>query len=393
MRPAFNSGEVYGYRSASFYNSVINANLQKFRVTFGDGIYGIAGYYGANSLGRSMDDTLADILGIRYVFTNYKSEEQGWELLEKYIEKDETNITPQYLYKNKDIGTAGLLFYNWYPEEKFTSMDITNRQAQLPFSVSLDQKPGNIVEGETVKPKIISAIEKIDTDMYSFKTAEGVYELYPASIENGETQDIEKGIHISFKSEEMSRAERRIWLNFDIKSENEGQLIVAVNNGNGYSSVYWANHEEKIEGQSSATVKMPLPTDTKQVVVSIKNCSRVAVSNIKVLATDGRNYTNEGINLQNPAKGGLIVGTVSTQEPAILVIPVFCEPGWEAFVDGKPIEILKADGGLCGLEVSSGIHAIELRYDTPQLCLGASISMIGFFFWITLIFLRKRIFL
>lgn len=66
IRSAFNSGETYGYRSASFYNSVVNTNLQKFRINFGDGLSAIAGYYGANALGRAMDATMADILGIRW---------------------------------------------------------------------------------------------------------------------------------------------------------------------------------------------------------------------------------------------------------------------------------------------------------------------------------------
>ncbi len=393
LRSAFNSGEVFGYRSASFYNSVINSNLREFRMNFGDGVpvtAGYSGYYGNNSLGRAMDDTMADILGIRYVFTNYKSKEQGWQLLENYTEDKDGVTEPGYLYQNKDIVTAGVLFYNWYSQEKLVSMSKVEKQVQLPFSVSLDQKPQHIIESKIKKPQSIPAIQKIDTDICSTKVAEGLYLLYSPTQEDTSKQDIEQGLHVTFKSEEMSRPERRVWLSLEIETKKEGQVTVAVNNGNGYSTVYWANHEEKLEEGGTATITMSIPTDTQQVAISLKGSPEAKVKNIQILATDGRNYTNEGVNLKNPAKGGLIVGTVSTQKSAILVIPVFWEQGWTALVDGRPVEILKADGGLCGLVISSGTHTVELKYDTPGFYVGVAISTVGFFLWVTLLFLKKE---
>ena len=41
-------------------------------------------------------------------------------------------------------------------------------------------------------------------------------------------------------------------------------------------------------------------------------------------------------------------------------------PFWQAKLDGKATEVLRANCGLMGIELSAGRHEIELRYQIPR---------------------------
>ena len=49
-------------------------------------------------------------------------------------------------------------------------------------------------------------------------------------------------------------------------------------------------------------------------------------------------------------------------------------PGWEAFLDGKPAEIFRADGIFRALLVPAGSHQIELRFRPRHFAWGAAVS-------------------
>jgi uncharacterized membrane protein YfhO len=63
--------------------------------------------------------------------------------------------------------------------------------------------------------------------------------------------------------------------------------------------------------------------------------------------------------------------------PALLVIQDAWWPGWEATVDGAPTEILAADGLVRAVPFPPGRHAVELRYDPPELRVGLALTGLG----------------
>ena len=377
MHSAYNDAMVQGFRGISYYNSVINSNLLSYRENFGDGDRSIAGYYSINSLGRAMDSTVADLFGIRYVFTNYKTQEQGWELIRSYGEDKYGKTDLGYLYQNKNINTAGLLFYSWYPEAELDTMEDLKRQAILPFAVSLDQAADSVEQKKPDPLKLVDAIQQIQTDDRSSQVAPGVYLL-----QSSET--LGEGLCLKLDSEKLQQPDRRIWLCFDVCADADAQLTTAIDIGNGYNMFFWANNTAILDTAQKQTVRVALPTDTKQISLFLQGMAQAQISNIQVWGTDGKNYSNTGVTLKNYSMGGTIEGTVETGQPAILLIPIFYEEGWTAQLNGQPTKILKADKGLCAIELPVGSHTVELRYDAPGLKAGIIFCMVGMLGWMGL---------
>jgi len=57
-------------------------------------------------------------------------------------------------------------------------------------------------------------------------------------------------------------------------------------------------------------------------------------------------------------------------DPSIVVVRTAYDPGWSAAVDGRPVEVLPADGLLMGIPVEAGAHEIRLTYRDPDVTRG-----------------------
>jgi Bacterial membrane protein YfhO len=84
-----------------------------------------------------------------------------------------------------------------------------------------------------------------------------------------------------------------------------------------------------------------------------------------------------GLNIQS-FKETRISGTVTVDGKAILVFQTPFDPGWRAVVDKQPAATIEVDGGLLGVALSGGEHAVEMRYVPPFRSAGATISLLSF---------------
>ncbi|WP_119068618.1 YfhO family protein [Rubrobacter indicoceani] len=66
----------------------------------------------------------------------------------------------------------------------------------------------------------------------------------------------------------------------------------------------------------------------------------------------------------------------STDADGLLVMSEVYYPAWEAYVDGEPVEIRRADYLFRAVEVPAGSHTVEMRYRSRTLTLGIVISCI-----------------
>ena len=65
---------------------------------------------------------------------------------------------------------------------------------------------------------------------------------------------------------------------------------------------------------------------------------------------------------------------VSSPEPGLLVLAEVYTPGWQATIDGQPVEVLRADYTLRAVPVPAGDHEVRLRYDPPSFKVGLATS-------------------
>ena len=86
----------------------------------------------------------------------------------------------------------------------------------------------------------------------------------------------------------------------------------------------------------------------------------------------------KGINKVNfQEKPNLKMIKVETEKPGILFIGDSLYPGWNAYVDGKKIGILKADFNFMAIPVTSGNHEILVKYEPESFRVGSILSMVS----------------
>ena len=85
-----------------------------------------------------------------------------------------------------------------------------------------------------------------------------------------------------------------------------------------------------------------------------------------------------------------LAGTITVNEPKVLVIQIPYSTGWSATVDGQPAELLRANTAFLGLELDAGEHTIELHYETPGLKVGIVLSCVGVVAFLGIVVWNRR---
>ena len=83
-------------------------------------------------------------------------------------------------------------------------------------------------------------------------------------------------------------------------------------------------------------------------------------------------------------------GKISLDEEKLLVLTVPYMSGWEAYVDGEQVPILKANVMYMGLMLTSGEHTVELKYHMPGLTISLLVFAAGAIIFVVTLFLRHK---
>lgn len=84
-------------------------------------------------------------------------------------------------------------------------------------------------------------------------------------------------------------------------------------------------------------------------------------------------------------------GTISVSKDKMLCISLPYDEGWSAYVDGKKVNLYRANTAFMAVELTAGTHEIELRYWMPGLTAGIALSAIGLVGCVIYVFyLNKR---
>ncbi len=88
---------------------------------------------------------------------------------------------------------------------------------------------------------------------------------------------------------------------------------------------------------------------------------------------------------ENPAFAtDRVTGRISLAGEKRLLLSIPWSEGWSAEVDGRPSDLVRANGMFMALRLPPGEHEIELRYETPWLRAGTALSLIGALLWLFL---------
>ena len=84
---------------------------------------------------------------------------------------------------------------------------------------------------------------------------------------------------------------------------------------------------------------------------------------------------------------------VSTEKKGILVLSEIYFPHWNAYIDGIPAKVYRADWSLRAIVVEAGNHTIEMKFEPTPFYSGMKISLATLFLCIAIggfDFFRKR---
>jgi hypothetical protein len=74
---------------------------------------------------------------------------------------------------------------------------------------------------------------------------------------------------------------------------------------------------------------------------------------------------------------GHIVVDVDAARPALLVVAESYYPGWKATLDGRPVDVFRANYLSQGVVVPQGTHTVELDYEPDSFRYGAIVSVLS----------------
>ena len=82
------------------------------------------------------------------------------------------------------------------------------------------------------------------------------------------------------------------------------------------------------------------------------------------------------VTIQQYARESMTL-SVTSKTPAFLIITEANFPGWEATVNGAPVELLTVDGLFRGVWVPAGVHQVELRYAPAGFVVGRWVTLLA----------------
>jgi hypothetical protein len=92
----------------------------------------------------------------------------------------------------------------------------------------------------------------------------------------------------------------------------------------------------------------------------------------------GKKFSGMGvINMKSYAPNKIVYTADCKGNQFAVFSEIYYPEGWKAFVDGKEVEILKTNYLLRGLELSSGKHTIEFKFDLPKYRQSNTFAIVG----------------
>ena len=164
------------------------------------------------------------------------------------------------------------------------------------------------------------------------------------------------------------------YLEFQSNLDYGNNMMVYFNGKNDENNLTPYYHRGTTDG-SISELRLLLPAGTKNVeVISAKK--DLQIKNTKVLSVDASIVPHNADITVDLIKNNYLKGSVQCESEGYLFLPVPYEKGWNAFVDGKNVSILKADSGFMAIKMNNGNNCFELKYHYS----GSKIGCVFMFF-------------
>ncbi|WP_099222161.1 YfhO family protein [Listeria costaricensis] len=134
----------------------------------------------------------------------------------------------------------------------------------------------------------------------------------------------------------------------------------------------------------------------KSVKLTFSTPGEISYDDLKIISQPMDDYPEQVEALGSEAlnvevnNANYIRGTVDLSEDKMMAFSIPYSKGWTAYVDGKEQPLETVNTMFMGLQLDSGKHQIELKYETPGLKVGAIFTLVGLISLITLTVVSRR---
>ncbi len=337
-----NAGLNNRYYSTKAYNSVSNKYVYEFLKE--NGVYNPTQNLGISGLDERW--ALQNLLSTKYTYNARGG--YGFSPVEGI--KD--------LYQNDNYLPIGFTVEKTYSKEYYRSLSTLERQYLLLDGVVLENGAG---------------------------TADGSYEssLKVETIAGGENgYTLKKGEKLRFVGEGYQ--DKEIYVVIRGVKEVSQSVLINVKCGDTVKQYYFAEKGNLMySDQRDIYLHFLNNTDGLQVeieMISGKQVSfeRAELHTIDKIKTQGliEEFSKKECLQDLKVESNKIKGLLQASKDGYLLLTIPYSDGWTAYVDGKRVEIVRADTAFLAVKIREGAHEIEFCYETPYLKMGTIASFL-----------------
>ena len=396
-----NDSLILGLKGIDFYNSSYNSAVDDYHTELAVNKTNINFSY--KDLGaRSILESLA---GVKY----YLGSDQNAPAVYLYDDPQKTVATgevrgiPYQVHEGSNVLPLAYVYDSYIPRDEYRALSPAEKQEALLQGVVLEESPlpetrrqeesrivassmtpgsGLTVEDGTIR--VSSAGAKItltfdglpDSETYVYVDGLGYRALSPMekTTSTGEFDRLawwRKAL--VYKKELEWRAPT--YYNVSLASDKAADAR-QIENFSDTSHMYGGKDEWLVnmgyskEGKTSVTLTFGLEGEYRYSDLAIV-CQPMGNASSRIDALKADPVDNLAFDTNR------ITASVDLDAPKALYFSVPYSKGWTAFVDGRAVDLKRANTAFMALELDAGAHEVELRYMTPGLLEGFALSGVG----------------
>lgn len=331
------SGLIFGVNTTANYYSIVNGDVTKFR----DSLYII----GANGLdARQIPESLLSVRS--YSADGYG----GWDTAD-----------------NDYFLPLGFIYRDSCTEADISKLSPLEKQSVMFDSVVLEGNDSS--EDDSDKGNYYSELYAKDIEVMPLKI-----EYNGKFDKDGEWNRISAGAILSIMQDpedEYNGEDIEIYLHLDnVRAEDNCSIVISGQKQGVYSSgqdLYLCLDRAISEGR----IDIEFPQD---MAISFDKMELIRYAPCGFNVSYNYHAEHRMNNLLWNNNG--FTGNTSEETDGILFLSIPYAKGWECMVDGKPIDILRANYSFTAINIPAGEHNIQFTYRTPGLIVGLFISII-----------------
>ena len=406
-----NASMMGDYNGLSAYFSMLNPDMLDLLDDLGLAAARQRAYYYRSLDGCSILNTLA---GVKYIFLRPGEE---WYLPYGY---NRVGVTPQShqivmantggseleRYENLLQLPLGYTYSGYIDHQSYEEMDGYEKQVAMLQGLVVDEIPEG---GQEIQPDWTD-LTKLDCTLAGlkeceeiqpgvFRYREGAEEERQALPQDARWPDTQEYGMVCYLLDVPANSEVHLCLPY---LQRQGQHAwVSVYCGEGKKD-FWVTDEDNIEGTGlsrTAWLNLGYFEEAGQIAVflEVPQGEPISYGQVWAKAYDMAQYEEyalqraQAVLQEVEVSDNHLTGKLTSETDTILCFSVPYSQGWQAMVDGQPVESFRANRAFIGLEVPAGTHDVELYYITPGLKQGILLSGMGVIsLTVLLIVYRKR---